>query len=79
MNEPLIASKNPYKIELEPKMYSFCTCGLSKKQPLCDSSHRGKTELKSLKFEITEKKKVFLCGCKHTSNAPYCDGTHKKI
>uniref|UniRef100_A0AAX7UHP1 Iron-binding zinc finger CDGSH type domain-containing protein n=1 Tax=Astatotilapia calliptera TaxID=8154 RepID=A0AAX7UHP1_ASTCA len=21
---------------------------------------------------------IWLCGCKHTSNPPYCDGTHKQ-
>uniref|UniRef100_A0A3P9CIM1 Iron-binding zinc finger CDGSH type domain-containing protein n=1 Tax=Maylandia zebra TaxID=106582 RepID=A0A3P9CIM1_9CICH len=24
------------------------------------------------------KKDIWLCGCKHTSNPPYCDGTHKQ-
>uniref|UniRef100_A0A3Q2WAJ1 Iron-binding zinc finger CDGSH type domain-containing protein n=1 Tax=Haplochromis burtoni TaxID=8153 RepID=A0A3Q2WAJ1_HAPBU len=24
------------------------------------------------------KKDIWLCGCKHTSNPSYCDGTHKQ-
>lgn len=28
--------------------------------------------------KITEKRTVAWCGCKHTGNAAFCDGTHKK-
>jgi CDGSH-type Zn-finger protein len=79
MENKIIASKTPYCVTLEPKKYSFCTCGYSKAQPFCDSEHRNKTDLKSIKFEIIEKKKVYLCGCKQSNNQPYCDGTHKSI
>ncbi|WP_424218017.1 CDGSH iron-sulfur domain-containing protein [Thauera humireducens] len=22
---------------------------------------------------------MYLCGCKHSGNPPYCDGTHNKL
>ena len=25
------------------------------------------------------KEKIFLCRCGHSSNKPFCDGTHKKV
>ena len=30
-------------------------------------------------FTAEKTETVFLCGCKHTANAPYCDGTHTKL
>lgn len=79
MTEPHIAAKEPVDIELEPGTHKWCQCGLSKTQPFCDDSHRGQSELKSLRFEITEKKTVSLCQCKHTKTPPYCDDTHKSL
>lgn len=29
----------PYTVELSAGTYSWCACGKSKKQPLCDGSH----------------------------------------
>ncbi|KAL9657510.1 hypothetical protein ABK040_016775 [Willaertia magna] len=77
---PIIASKGPFKVKLEEgKKYSWCTCGLSQKQPFCDGAHKGKTTLRSLKFDATPelaKEEVYLCGCKQTKNPPFCDGSH---
>jgi CDGSH-type Zn-finger protein len=28
---------------------------------------------------MTEPQKIWLCGCKRSANAPFCDGSHKKI
>ena len=78
MAEPDIAQKAPYGVELEPGDYWWCQCGKSKKQPLCDSSHKG-GEFKPVKFTITEKKIYWLCACKHTNNKPFCDRTHRKL
>ena len=41
------------------KSYSFCTCGLSNKIPICDNSHRefnlkNGTNYKSLKIKLGE-------------------------
>lgn len=76
--KPTIAGTKSIVLELEPGTYSWCTCGKSQNQPLCDGSHKGST-FTPMKFEITEKKKVALCTCKHTSNKPFCDGSHKKL
>jgi CDGSH-type Zn-finger protein len=32
-----------------------------------------------VKFDATEDKTVYFCGCKHTKNPPLCDGSHAKL
>ncbi len=78
MEEPKIAQKAPYVLDLDPGTYYWCSCGKSSKQPFCDGSHKG-TKFVPEKVEITEAKKVALCGCKHSKNGAYCDGTHAKL
>lgn len=78
-NKPVIAQKKSYPIEVEEgKIYFWCSCGRSKKQPFCDSSHK-ETIFKPVIFKATETKKVFFCGCKATLKQPFCDGTHKSL
>lgn len=37
-----IYDKKPFKIALkEGKLYSWCLCGKSKQQPLCDGTHKN--------------------------------------
>lgn len=77
---PKVAAKQPFEVNLVAgKKYSWCSCGLSKKQPFCDGSGR-KTDLQfaPLRFFVEESKTVLLCGCKQTKTPPYCDGTHKE-
>jgi CDGSH-type Zn-finger protein len=77
---PICAHAFPAGVEVEPgKIYAWCTCGLSEKQPFCDGKHKNieGTPYKSLKVEFEEKKEVWFCQCKHTKNPPYCDGSHK--
>ncbi|MEH6550298.1 MAG: CDGSH iron-sulfur domain-containing protein [Pseudomonadales bacterium] len=77
MSDPTRASDTPYAVEVESgKSYYWCSCGQSKNQPFCDSSHKG-TEFTPVKYEATESKKVFFCGCKSTASQPLCDGSHK--
>ncbi len=76
--EPIVAQKAPYVLELEAGRYAWCSCGRSKKQPFCDGSHKG-SRFKPLVFTLEERKRVALCGCKRTANPPYCDGTHKQL
>jgi len=77
--EPHIAQKSPMAVEVVAgKTYYWCSCGLSKTQPLCDGSHKGGS-FSPLKFEATEDKTVYFCACKHSANKPLCDGTHKAL
>ena len=79
MDEPNIPQKGPYKVKVEKdKIYSWCACGLSQKQPFCDGSHRKEGKFKSLKYLATENKDVFFCGCKMSGHQPLCDGSHSK-
>ena len=41
MADPKIAQKTPYGVQVEAgKVYFWCACGESKKQPFCDGSHK---------------------------------------
>jgi CDGSH-type Zn-finger protein len=76
---PLSPSMKPYVLERPvqvDKTYHWCSCGLSKKQPFCDSSHKG-TSFGPLSFTVEDKvERIHLCLCKLTTNPPFCDG-HK--
>ena len=76
MTKGKIAANTPIGINvLEGNSYYWCTCGLSKKQPFCDGSHKG-TTFKPLLFKADQSKKVFFCTCKQTNDQPLCDGSH---
>ncbi len=78
MDQPEIARKSPYVIELAPGTYWWCACGRSKNQPFCDGSHKI-TGLVPVMVEIVAGQKAALCGCKQTKTPPYCDGSHKQL
>ena len=44
---------------IEGKLYFWCSCGESQKQPFCDGSHKG-TTFKPLQYKADQSKKVFL-------------------
>ncbi|XP_035228306.1 CDGSH iron-sulfur domain-containing protein 3, mitochondrial-like isoform X2 [Stegodyphus dumicola] len=75
-----IAKRIPKFVNLEKdKTYSWCACGLSKKQPFCDGSHKNDPkELKPVRFNPPKSGRFLLCRCKQTNNRPYCDLTHIK-
>lgn len=79
MAEPKSPQKSPYAVELAPGDYWWCACGLSKRQPFCDGSHKAAGVFSPVRFSTTEAQKVWLCGCKHSSNKPFCDGSHQKL
>lgn len=79
MDRPLIAAREPAKVELEAgKTYYWCACGRSKNQPFCDGSHKT-TSITPLAYTAEKSETAYLCRCKGTANAPFCDGTHAKL
>ena len=79
MEQPVIAQKSPFQVDVEAgKSYFWCACGRSKSQPFCDGSHKG-TGLTPVQFKPEESKTVWLCGCKQSKGRPMCDGTHKSL
>ena len=78
-DEPVIAQKAPFPVEVEAgKTYFWCACGRSAKQPFCDGSHKG-TDFSPQKHTAAKDGKLFFCGCKKTGKSPLCDGTHSRI
>lgn len=78
MAEPQIAQRSPFAVELAPGDYWWCQCGMSRRQPFCDGTHKS-TEFTPVKFRASEAQKVWLCGCKRSAGKPFCDGSHTKL
>jgi CDGSH-type Zn-finger protein len=79
MTAPTISQTGPYMIDVEKgKTYYWCRCGLSRKQPLCDGSHKS-TDLAPLAYVAMETTTVAMCGCKHSMTKPLCDGSHNSL
>ena len=79
MRNPIIADNKPAKVSLiKGQEYHFCTCGMSKSQPFCDSSHVG-TSYNPRVIVPDEDGEAYLCACKQTGNSPYCDGSHNQF
>ena len=79
MTNPVSSQNSPYKAKVEKdKTYSWCSCGLSKKQPFCDSSHNKDKYFKPFKYLAKSDKEVWFCGCRRTKHQPFCDGSHSK-
>jgi CDGSH-type Zn-finger protein len=74
-----IAGKAPLPVEVkEGKSYWWCACGLSKKQPFCDGSHRP-TAFVPIEYKAEKDATLWFCACKQTGRAPLCDGTHNRL
>lgn len=75
-----IYDNKPFKYTCEAgKIYCWCLCGKSNKQPFCDGTHTNQflqIKEKPIRFSVKETKDYWLCNCKQTSNRPFCDGTH---
>jgi CDGSH-type Zn-finger protein len=79
MTDPVVAGRAPITVDVEEgKSYWWCACGLSKKQPFCDGSHKG-TSFTPVAYTPEKSGKAWFCGCKATGNQPLCDGTHNKL
>ncbi|BFG06196.1 CDGSH iron-sulfur domain-containing protein 3 mitochondrial [Drosophila madeirensis] len=78
----VIFDKRPFKIHLDKdKTYSWCLCGKSKSQPICDGTHKNeflKIKQRPIRFKVEKTGEYWLCNCKQTTHRPFCDGTHKQ-
>jgi CDGSH-type Zn-finger protein len=80
MNRPVIAAREPIAVEVKAgQSYWWCACGLSKRQPFCDGSHKAEGQFTPLEYKAEQDRKVFFCACKQTGKSPLCDGTHKAV
>ena len=76
---PEIGGRAPLPIDVVAgKSYWWCACGLSKRQPFCDGSHKV-TAFTPVEYKADATKTVWFCGCKNTHAAPLCDGSHNTI
>ncbi|KAE9549746.1 hypothetical protein FO519_007036 [Halicephalobus sp. NKZ332] len=76
------AGKQPVSVKLEAqKLYAFCGCGHSNKQPFCDGSHKGAgvTLRRPIRFTVDKTDNYWVCMCKESKKVPLCDGTHKTV
>ena len=79
MSEANIAQKSPYKVEvIAGRLYAWCACGHSKKQPFCDGSYAGTGFLPQM-YEAEKTGEVYFCGCKQTKVPVLCDGSHNDL
>ena len=79
MDKPVVAQSSPFVVAVEAgKVYAWCACGRSAKQPFCDGSHKG-TAFQPVSFKAEKADTVYFCGCKHSKNRPLCDGSHKNL
>ena len=79
MNEPVIAQRSPYFVDVAAgESYWWCACGKSKSQPFCDGSHKG-TAFTPVEYKAEKDGQVAFCGCKRSADKPLCDGTHTKL
>ena len=83
INQLSFMNNQPFKIKVEAgKKYSWCSCGYSKNQPVCDGAHKKHTNAdgspvsKSVAYSAEKDQDVYFCGCKKTSNGVFCDGSH---
>ena len=74
-----IGGRAPITVDVEAgKSYWWCACGLSKKQPFCDGSHKV-TSFTPIEFKAAASEKVWFCACKRSAKKPMCDGSHKSL
>ena len=78
MSEPEIGGREPIAVEVEAgKIYWWCACGRSKRQPFCDGSHKV-TGLRADRIQSWKNGSILLHS-KRSGKRPLCDGSHKKL
>jgi len=65
------------KHTLAPGDYLWCACGECEAQPFSDDPCKGGAS--AVPFTLEEETTLKVCNCKHSSNPPYCDGTHNRL
>ncbi|NOX45758.1 MAG: CDGSH iron-sulfur domain-containing protein [Chlorobi bacterium] len=78
MEKPRIAGYRSKKMDMEPGVYFYCTCGKSINQPFCDGEHKDSC-FKPAKVTIEESKMVPWCLCKYSDKGHICDGKHREL
>ena len=81
MADPHVARRGPYLVELPAGDYRGRARGRSPAQPFCDGSHAG-TGIMPVRFTVAPRQgtqTVWLCGCKHSRDTPFCDGSHNRL
>jgi CDGSH-type Zn-finger protein len=76
---PKLAECEPAIVMVEPgKVYSWCSCGLTEKEPFCDSNHKRVegTPFRSVKVMFDKAEEIYFCQCKRTKTPPFCDDSH---
>ena len=77
--EAVMAKKGPFGVAVKKgQTYLWCACGLSKKQPFCDGSHKA-TSFNPIEYIADDNVMVAFCGCKQSRTKPYCDDSHIAI
>jgi len=79
-----IYDTKPHRVTVQAGCsYTWCGCGLARtQQPYCDLACKNLMSRKIVKggpvrYIAPETKDLWLCNCKQTNNAPFCDGTHR--
>ena len=73
MNESEKISGEPIEVVVEAgKVYWWCACGRSQKQPFCDGSHKG-TGFTPVRYRASDSESRLFCVCKKTTTSPFCD------
>ena len=76
--KPVVASKMPTVLTLEPGEYWWCSCGKSSKQPFVMGRIKEAVLLHK-NSKLKTKKKVAFCNCKHSKMVRLCDGAHSTL
>ena len=61
------------------KTYWWCACGKSEQAAVLRRLAQGQRVHAHKSYTAEKDGTAWFCGCKHTKNAPLCDGTHKTL